>query len=360
MSRTTLRLTAFFLATFVVAPALAQLDGRVEQHAFVGPVLGNTVLFNIYLPKGYDTGTERYPVVYFLHGMNGSQGGPSNTVVPQSYEDARAAGIIGPVIVVFPNGYLNSLWADSIDGTKPAETDIVQQLIPHVDANFRTLACASSRVVTGFSMGGFGAPKFLTKFPELFGACVAYDGSFADWDILVSVRPDLAANLFGNDEAYFDQFSPWYWSTVNAPVLAPRNDLRLVVAEGVDSNRRFRDHLAALGISTDYVETGCPHDMNCMLAAQGMNSAAFIAARLLGTVPFGQSVLVASNKVDFVWSDPVAWQVARGTFTTSASIGTFVTDFYVTGSGTVFTDLDSPPPGSGYWYVFRPDCAAGN
>ena len=45
------------------------------------------------------------------------------------------------------------------------------------------------------------------------------------------------------------------------------------------------DHLAALGITADYVETGCPHDMNCMLAAQGMNSAAFIAARLVPSLP---------------------------------------------------------------------------
>jgi|CXWL01.1.fsa_nt_gi endo-1,4-beta-xylanase len=277
---TAMRLAALFVAMLVVAPALAQLNGRVEQHSFVGPVLGNTVLFNIYLPEEYDTGAERYPVIYFLHGLNGSQGGPPNTVVPRSYEDALAAGIIGPVIVVFPNGYLDSLWADSIDGAKPAETDVVRQLIPHVDANFRTVACANSRVITGFSMGGFGAPKFYAKFPELYAACVAYDGSLADWDTLVVVRPDWALALFGNDEAYFDQYSPWHWSTVNASMLLPRNDLRLVVAEEVDANRQFRDHLTALGISTDYVETGCPHDMNCMLAAQGMNSAAFIAARL--------------------------------------------------------------------------------
>jgi len=357
---TKLRRTAFLLAMLVAVPVKAQLSGRVEPHTFVGPVLGNTVQFNIYLPEGYDAGNERYPVVYFLHGMNGNQSGLSNTVVPQSYELARAAGVIGPVIVVFPNGYLDSLWADSIDGLKPAETDVVEQLIPYVDANFRTWNCAGSRVITGFSMGGFGAPKFYAKFPELFSACVAYDGSMADWDTVVRVRPDLAANLFGNDEAYFDQFSPWNWSTVNAPVLAARNDLRLVVAEGVNSNRPFRDHLTALGISTDYVETGCPHDMNCMLAAQGMNSAAFIAERLQETGPFEQTVRVASNRIDFFWSEPVAWHAARGTFTTAASIDPLNPDFETTGSGTVFTDPDNPPPGFGYWYVFRTDCMAGN
>lgn len=277
----TIGLLAAIATIAVAAPCFAQLLGRVEAHSFIGPVLGNVVYFNIYLPEGYDTSAERYPVIYYLHGLNGTQGGPSNVVIPDSFEDARAAGLIGPVIIVFANGYLDSLWADSIDGSKPAETDVMQQLIPHVDANFRTRACRSFRAVMGFSMGGFGAPKFYTKFPDRFAACIAYDGSLADWDTLVQVRPDWAAQTFGNDPDYFDQYSPWYWADVHAPVLAPRSDLRLVVAMNVPSNREYRDYLAALGIVANYVETGCPHDMVCMLAAQGMNSAAFLAARLV-------------------------------------------------------------------------------
>ncbi len=261
-------------------PALAQLQGHVEQHAFVGPILGNTVPFNIYLPAGYDTSTARYPVIYFLHGLGGSQGGPSNTTVPLSYESALAAGIIGPVIVVFPSGYEDSMWADSFNGAKPAETDVIRQLIPHVDANFRTLACPSQRVITGFSMGGYGAPEYYAKFPHLFTAAIAYDGSIATWGTFLAIRPDLAANIFGGSEAYFDQYSPWHWSTANANLLASRSDFRMVTAAQVNSNRMFRDHLVALGIPVNMVETGCPHDMDCMLALQGMNSAAFIAARL--------------------------------------------------------------------------------
>ncbi len=79
-----------------------------------------------------------------------------------------------------------------------------------------------------------------------------------------------------------------------------------------------------------------------------------------GTVLFGQTVLAASNKVDFSWPDPVEWQLARGTFTTSTSIGNYVVDFFATGSGTIYTDLGFPGAGFGYWYIWRPNCPAGS
>jgi endo-1,4-beta-xylanase len=70
--------------------------------------------------------------------------------VPQSFENAAAQNLIGPVIIVFPDGYSDSFWADSIGGDKPAETDVVRQLVPHVDATFRTIADVRSRVMQGF------------------------------------------------------------------------------------------------------------------------------------------------------------------------------------------------------------------
>lgn len=79
-----------------------------------------------------------------------------------------------------------------------------------------------------------------------------------------------------------------------------------------------------------------------------------------GTVLFGQSALVASNKTDFVWPTPVDWQLARGTFTTSESIGAYAVDFFDRGAGTVYTDPGFPGSGVGYWYIFRPDCPAGS
>jgi enterochelin esterase-like enzyme len=256
------------------------LLGHVEAHSFLGPVTDQVVNFNIYLPEGYDQTDERYPVIYHVHGIGGTQGGPQNMIVPGSFEAAKAQGVIGPVIVVFPNGYNDSFWADSVNGAKPAETDVVQQLIPYVDANFRSIATPGARIIEGFSMGGFGATKFYTKFPELFAACIEYDGAMVTWPIMLQFHAQQAASIFGNSEAYFDQFSPWHWSSVNAEVLDKGPLIRMVVGARAGGNQNFRDHLKSLGIPVDYVATGCGHDLGCLFGAQGLVSAAFIAAHL--------------------------------------------------------------------------------
>jgi len=272
---------AIILHALVAAVTHAQpLLGRVEQRSFIGPVTGRSVSFNIYLPEGYDTSTARYPVVYHLHGIGGNQGGQQNTSVPRAFESAYAQGQIGRVIIVFPNGYTDAFWSDSIGGDKPAETDLVLQLIPHVDALFRTINAPGCRVIEGFSMGGFGATKTYARFPDLFACCVEYDGAIVTWQTMLQSHPDLALSIFGNDETYFNQFSPRRWSTEHAPTLRGMPPVRMVVGALVGGNRQFRDHLLALNIPVDYSETTCSHSIDCLMTTSGVASAAFIASHL--------------------------------------------------------------------------------
>jgi S-formylglutathione hydrolase FrmB len=162
----------------------------------------------------------------------------------------------------------------------PSETRIIRELIPWVDANTRTVANRQLRAVTGFSMGGYGAMEFATKFPDLFRAGVAYDAALDTWQTLVMRRASIAQATFGNMEAYFDKYSPWAFSTVNAAVLKAEVALRLVPGSTYQMfDAGFRDHLQSLAIPLDYVETTCPHDYGCALGAQGAQSWAFIQAR---------------------------------------------------------------------------------
>ncbi|MBL8875499.1 MAG: hypothetical protein JNM86_06855 [Phycisphaerae bacterium] len=262
------------------ASASAALQGHVESRSFLGPITGKTVTYNIYFPPAYSSSTDRYPVIYHLHGINGSQGGQQNTTVPQVFEDAAALGLIGPVIVVFPNGYGDSFWADSIDGAKPAETDVALQVIPHVDANFRTIADPRSRIIQGFSMGGFGATKFYAKFPQLFGLCIEYDGALLTWQTIITRHPTQAQTIFGNSESYFNQFSPHWWVNANRAALDRRYPVRMAVGALLTENRSFRDYLLGLHLPIEYTETGCPHQVPCLMTSEGVHSAAFIGGRL--------------------------------------------------------------------------------
>jgi S-formylglutathione hydrolase FrmB len=254
---------------------------RTESKSFTGPITHQTIGFQIYLPPGYDTpanATTRYPTVYDLHGLTGSQFEDPQWVVP-SLEAAMKAKVIGPVIVVFPDGLVESYYTDSKDGKKPSETRVVRELVPHVDATYRTVAHRQLRAVTGFSMGGYGAMELATKFPEVFHAGVAYDAALDTWQTLVGRRASIATAQFGDDEAYFDLYSPWANAKKNAAALSASSALRLVPGTTYQMfDAAFRDALAAIPVPLDYVETTCPHDYGCALGAQGGKSWAFIEA----------------------------------------------------------------------------------
>jgi S-formylglutathione hydrolase FrmB len=251
---------------------------RTEQKSIVGPTTHQTIGFNVYLPPGYDSGALRYPVVYDLHGLTGSQFEDPQWVVP-SLEAAMKKNLIGPVIVVFPDGLMQSYYADSADGKMPSETRIIRELIPYVDATYRTVANRQLRAVTGFSMGGYGAMELATKFPALFRVGVAYDAALDTWQTLVMRRASIAQAIFGNDEGYFDKYSPWAFSTANATVLRASVALRLVPGTTYQMfDASFRDHLQGLQIPLDYVETTCPHDYGCAIGAEGAQSWTFIQA----------------------------------------------------------------------------------
>ena len=240
-------------ATWTVASgsALAQIAGTVTHHTFLGPVTGAEVRFNIYLPPGYSDGVARYPVAYHLHGIGGNENGQHTKLMPELFEAGVAAGLVRPAILVFPNGYDDAFWADTIGGDRPAESALIQDLIPFIDAQYRTVAQPEFRVIMGYSMGGFGAVKFFCKFPELFACCVAFDGAIMYWEQLVARHPTVASEVFGNSSAYFDAYSPWTWPIANAGVIGSSARIRMPEGLLVDYGRAYRDHLNAVGIAVD-------------------------------------------------------------------------------------------------------------
>jgi enterochelin esterase-like enzyme len=251
------------------APRLVPLE-------LVGPITGLPVRFNVYLPPGYDSGTASYPVLYDLHGLTDSRDTNPGPVIG-SFEAAMRNRVVGPMIVVFPQGFVEAYWADTRDGARPGETQVIQELLPYVEANFRTLAHRARRGVSGFSMGGFGAFAYAMKYPERFSVGIGYDSALDTWQTLLGRRANIAAAAFGNDESSFDQISPWANAARNAAVLIDSVALRGVTGSQYrDFNAAFRDHLVGLGIPYDYVETDCAHNYGCPIDREGQNSWALL------------------------------------------------------------------------------------
>ena len=133
--------------------------------------------YYIYLPPGYDeadNAARRYPVVYYLHG--GRPGGEHKSLkMAEFFDEAMRAGRVPPMIYVFVNGGEMSHY-DFPAKNSYGETAFVRELIPHIDATFRTIASREGRGIEGFSQGGRGTGRIMFKSPELFCSAAPMGG----------------------------------------------------------------------------------------------------------------------------------------------------------------------------------------
>jgi enterochelin esterase-like enzyme len=149
----------------------------------------------VYLPPGFST-ARRYPVVYLLHGMPGSPNEyPAGTGLVAFADESIEIGSLRPFIGILPAAGPN----DRYDGewAGPWETDLVNRIVPWVDAELPTLPDRSDRVIAGLSAGGFGAVNIALRHPGLFGTVESWSGYFAplrDGPFRHAKRSVLAAN----------------------------------------------------------------------------------------------------------------------------------------------------------------------
>jgi endo-1,4-beta-xylanase len=187
----------------------------------------------IYLPPGYETAADtRYPVLYQLHGSGGTPARGAGEVA-RRVDRLMRAGKLAPFVIVFPNGLRGAtMYCDARDGAYPVESVIIKDLIPHVDATYRTLAARESRAVEGFSMGGFGAAHFGFKYPELFGVvsieAPALLGPGLKAPLPTRAWSKLFPSAMGSDMEYFHANDPFALVPRNADVLRDRTVIRIV------------------------------------------------------------------------------------------------------------------------------------
>jgi S-formylglutathione hydrolase FrmB len=147
----------------------------VKTVEFNSESVGRKMKYNIVLPGRYEQTTDRYPVLYLLHGFSSNYTAWARLGVP---EYARAFDLI----VVMPDAgnswYVN--WAKSDEGQKNRWEDaIIKDLIGHVDATYRTITKREGRAINGLSMGGYGGLMLGLKHPEMFCSIGSHSGAIA-------------------------------------------------------------------------------------------------------------------------------------------------------------------------------------
>jgi len=202
---------AFFLLVLSASPVLGQQlaieigEGRFIEVTIPAPSLAGNLLgdpteqpVSIYLPPSYHASpNRRYPVVYLLHGFTGTNrtwmvnsqpesGEPSLGSTSRDYShrgyldgsslDAQIAeGRIRELIVVAPNtrnAYKSPLTVNSVVAGN-WEDYLLKDVITYVDGNYRTLANARNRGLSGHSGGGYSAVYVGMRHPDVFSAVYA-------------------------------------------------------------------------------------------------------------------------------------------------------------------------------------------
>lgn len=153
-------------------------------------ILCHKIGYNIYLPPTYTKCSKRYPVVYHIHGWQGNES--SEIWATEKVCKNREAITVFMNAISSENEYFNALLQ--------IESILTQELIPHIDTQYRTDTACKNRMLSGFSMGGAMAFYYAVKYPGLFGSVTAYAGTYhhqyhKGYDG-VGKTPDAAAALY--------------------------------------------------------------------------------------------------------------------------------------------------------------------
>ncbi|HZP04479.1 MAG TPA: alpha/beta hydrolase-fold protein [Terracidiphilus sp.] len=179
-----IRVSAAALAIALGSATMHAANGsRVETRELRGESLSHSLIgtnpvrkLTVYLPAGYESSTQRYPVIYYLPNPLAQfdeefYHGPAQELLDR----AIAAGEIGKTILVAVDMAtpLGCSWYVNSPVTGNWEDFMVREVVPYVDADFRTLSSRDSRGILGDFMGGYGAIRFGMTHPEVFGTVYA-------------------------------------------------------------------------------------------------------------------------------------------------------------------------------------------
>ena len=214
----------------------------------------------VYLPPSYEFTEKRYPVIYVLHGFNGTS--KSLTRKMKSAMDRMILSEeIQEAIAVFVDG--SNRFGGSQYLSSPTigdyETYIRRDLVNFIDKQYRTIPHRDSRGITGFSMGGYGSMHLSLKYPEVFGVVVAQAGTYDFEDDLIQSFAANAGVIIALMEPLKQKSGDEFWDALNA--LADSDALKKV-------SLPFRNGLAYLaGVASNPEKPPCYLDLPYRLKA---------------------------------------------------------------------------------------------
>ena len=255
---------------YVVPPLCTWANAPTREHSILkhetyeSRIMQTSVGYSYWLPPAYATSpNRRFPVMYWLHGLGGNES--NNNYPVELLATAISEGRIPPMLLVQVNGGARSVYADSLDGRWMSETTIVQELIPHIDAKYRTISIREGRTIQGMSMGGEGAVRLAIKYPEMFASTIGYAGGFVSPQTLQKHRPRIYSEMFENRVDRYERFMTQTYIAENADKCRGRVAIRLVCGTADDSielQRQIVSLGARYGLEIEGIEAeGAKHSL---------------------------------------------------------------------------------------------------
>ena len=261
------------------AADLSIAHGDLEKVWYKSPTLDLTRRMYVYTPAGYNEGNKKYPVFYLLHGAGGDEDAWSSMGrAVQIMDNLIAAGKAEPMIVVMTNGNANQAAArvdypvaqeqGGMRGFGSAgkfEQSIIDDVIPYIDSNYRTLTDRDNRAIAGLSMGGAQTTYAALNNLDKFAWVGSFSGAFVLWPNARAVSeggtngPGRGLQLLSL-EAVENTVFPKLNSSVNSELelfyIAIGNDDFLF-----EANRQFKDWLKEEKINFVDIDTpGYSHE----------------------------------------------------------------------------------------------------
>ncbi len=221
--------------------------------------MGRDINATIVVPEQYfdpDLQEEQFPVVYLLHGADGSY-----RDWPSKADLDDLASEYG-VIIACPDGQDSWYFDSPIDPKMQFETFVTQELVAYVDGHYRTLPERRYRAITGLSMGGHGALWCAWRHPDVFGACGSMSGG-----VDISQFPDRW-NIHKRLGAYADNKQRWQDHSVVSLVPKLKDGQQaIIIDDGSEDffykvNCELHDALLKAKISHDFTIRPGNHSWN--------------------------------------------------------------------------------------------------
>ena len=152
--------------------------GRIEHGTLDSAVAGEPMRYRVYLPPCYGDDGRVYPTLYMFGGNVHDDAIWDVLGLDEAAEAAIVAGEIPPLLIVMPdNGWLANT---TTSGPKSYEGFVLDELIPHIEANWCAWPAAEGRAVGGISRGGYWSLMMAFRRPELFRSVGAHSPALID------------------------------------------------------------------------------------------------------------------------------------------------------------------------------------